>query len=145
MSSAGSFFGVMDASRTDETVTDETVPDPTPLPGVCGDYILVRPVKPRAEKIGSIYTPDDLQDDVKYLHNVGRVLAIGPRAYKLKDGSTIDWAPGGVNVGDHIQWERFVGKRLRYKGVDLVLLKDVAVQLKVENPEDLDSLTSIEA
>lgn len=136
---------ILDGKRTDEEATDENVPDPTPLPGVCGDYLLVRPVKPKAEKIGSIFTPDSLQDDVKYLHNVGRVLAIGSRAYKTKDDKVIEWAPGGVNVGDFVQWERFVGKRLRYKGVDLVLLKDVAVQLKIENPEDMDSLTSIEA
>ena len=136
---------VMDDLRTTEECTDNSVPDPEVLPRICGDWLLVRPVKPAVEKIGSILLPGQMQDDVKYLNNVGRILAFGPRAFKTKTGETIDWVDGGLNVGDTVQWERFVGKRIRYKGINLALIKDVAVQMVVESAEDLDSMVNIEA
>jgi co-chaperonin GroES (HSP10) len=139
-----SSLGILDQSKTNQEITDTTVPDPSPLPRVCGDYLLIRPVPTNAKKVGSIYIPESTQDDVKYLHNVGRILSFGPRAYKTKEGKIIDWVEGGLKIGDIVQWERFVGKKLRYKGVNLVLLKDVAVQLVVENAENLDPMTSIE-
>lgn len=136
--------GPLDVPKSSEEITDENVPDPEDLPRICGDYLLVRPVKTHSEKVGSIYIPDTTQGDVKYLHNVGRILGFGPRAYKTRDGSVIEWVDGGLKIGDFIQWERFVGKRFRYKGVNLVLLKDVAVQMVIENPMDIDPMTSIE-
>jgi co-chaperonin GroES (HSP10) len=135
---------MVDIPKSSEEITGADVADPDTLPRICGDYLLIRPVSTQIEKVGSIYMPEKMQEDVKYLHNVGRVLAFGPRAYKTKDGKTIDWVEGGMKIGDIVQWERFVGKRLRYKGVNLVLLRDTAVQMVVENQEDLDSLTSIE-
>lgn len=138
--------GFIEQNRNNEEITDRNVPDPEGLPKVCGDYLLIRPVDTTPEKTkGGIILAQSIQDDVKYLHNVGRVLAAGPRAFKKSDGTTVDWVEGGLKIGDHIQWERFVGKRFRFKGVNLVLLKDVAVQLVLDNPEDVDSITSIEA
>lgn len=137
-------LGPMDVPKTSEEITSEDVADPSPLPKVCGDYLLIRPVKTSAEKVGSVYLPDSVQGDVKYLHNVGKILAFGPRAYKTKEGKTIDWVAEGLKVGDYVQWERFVGKRFRYKGVNLVLLKDVSVQLVLEDPTDVDPMANIE-
>lgn len=138
-------LGIMDASRVSETISSSDIPDPDVLPRVCGDWILVRPVSTKVEKVGSILLPTDTQDDIKYLNNVGRILSFGPRAYKTKNDEIIQWVDGGLNIGDIVQWERFVGKRIRYRGVNLVLLKDVAIQMVLENPEDLDSTVSIEA
>jgi co-chaperonin GroES (HSP10) len=139
-------LGMIEQPKNSEEVTDRTVPDPDVLPRVCGDYLLVRPVDTTPEKTkGGIILASSIQDDVKYLHNVGRILSFGPRAYKTKEGKIVDWVEGGLKVGDFIQWERFVGKRMKYKGVNLVLLKDVAVQLVLENPEDVDSIAAIES
>lgn len=138
-------IGVIEDLKTNEEITDASVPDPDNLPEIGGDYLLIRPVQTKAEKIGSILLPEDFQEDVKYLHNVGRILAIGPRCYKKSDDSVVKWFEGGLKVGDVVQWERFVGKRLRYKGVNLVLVKDTALQMKVADPEDLDPMTSVEA
>jgi len=134
----------MDVPKSSEEITPDDVPDPTPLPKIAGDYLLVRPVKTNAAKVGNIYLPDSTKGDVKYLHNVGRVLAAGPRAYKTREDKIIEWVEGGLKVGDIVQWERFVGKRFRYKGVNLVLLKDVAIQMVVEDPTDIDPMTAIE-
>lgn len=136
-------LGPMDIPRTSEEITSDDVPDPKGY-RVCGDYLLVRPVKTNSEKIGSIFIPDATRSDIKYLHNVGRILDFGPQAYRKSDGSVVEWVKGGLQVGDIIQWERFVGKRIRYKGVNLVLLKDTAVQGVVDNAEDLDANVSIE-
>jgi len=138
-------YGITDGSRINEEVTDKDIPDPKVLPRVCGDWILVRPLSAKHEKIGSILLATSTQQDIKYLNNVGRILAFGPRAYKTRDDEVIQWVEGGLNIGDIVQWERFVGKRIRYRGVNMVLLKDVAIQMVLENSEDLDSSVSIEA
>ena len=70
--------GPLDISNVSEEITDEDVADPSPLPKVCGDYLLVRPVKTNTEKVGSVFLPDSTRGDVKYLHNVGRILSMGP-------------------------------------------------------------------
>lgn len=137
-------LGAVDVPKTSEEITDESVPDPEQLPDVGGDWILVRPVKTHTERIGNIYIPDSTRGDVKYLHNVGRVLKIGSRAYKRADNTTVDWFEGGLHEGDIVQWERFVGRRIRYKGVNMVLVKDTALQLKISDPMDLDSMVNLE-
>lgn len=138
-------LGMIEQPKNSEEATDKNIPDPSPLPRICGDYLLVRPVDTTPEKTkGGIILATSIQDDVKYLHNVGRILAFGPRAYRTKEGNIVEWVEGGLKVGDFVQWERFVGKRFKYKGVNLVLLKDVAVQLVLENPEDVDAISSIE-
>jgi co-chaperonin GroES (HSP10) len=137
-------LGVVDVKKTSENITDESVPDPEGLPEIGGDYVLVRPVKTQTEKVGSVYLADDVQDDVKYLNNVGKILAIGPMAYKKSNGDTVKWFEGGLKVGDYVQWERFVGRRLRYKGVNMTLIKDVALQMKITDPKSLDSFVNLE-
>jgi len=136
---------VMDVAKTSEEITDNAVPDPEVLPRICGDYIMVRPVKTETGKTkGGILLPDSTQGDIKYLCNVGRIVAFGPRAYKTKNDAVIDWVEGGLKVGDIVQWERFVGKRIRYRGVNFVLLKDVAIQMVLENATDVDVTANIE-
>lgn len=140
-----SSIGMLEQNNTDEGVTSSDVADPSPLPDICGFYVLVRPVSTKPEKVGSLYVPDSVQDDVKYLCNVGRILAIGPHAFQ---GASIEkygpWVQDGMKEGNFVQWERFVGKRFRYKGVNLVLLKDTDIHMRVENPLDLDSFANIE-
>lgn len=137
-------LGVLDSAKTSEELTPNEIPDPETLPKVCGDYMLVRPISTKIGKIGSILLADDTQDDIKYLNNVGRILAFGPRCFKTKEDKVISWVEGGLNVGDIVQWERFVGKRLRYRGVNLVLLKDVAIQMVLEDAHDVDPNVNIE-
>jgi co-chaperonin GroES (HSP10) len=137
-------LGVLDSVKTNETVTHADIPDPDVLPRVAGDFMLVRPISTKIGKIGSILLADDTQDDIKYLNNVGRILAFGPRCFKTKDDKVIEWVEGGLKLGDIVQWERFVGKRLRYKGVNLVLLKDVAIQMVLEDAHDVDPNVNIE-
>lgn len=135
---------VVDVPNTSENITNENVPDPEGLPEIGGDYVLVRPVQTQTEKVGNIIMADDIQDDVKYLSNVGKILAIGPMAYKKSDGTVVKWFNDGLKVGDYVQWERFVGRRLRYKGVNMALVKDVALQMKITDPKSLDSFVNIE-
>lgn len=136
---------VMDMAKTNEDITDNSVPDPEVLPKVAGDYLLVRPIKTMVEKTkGGIILADTTQADIKYLCNVGRVVAFGPRAYRTRNDEVINWVEGGLSVGDIVQWERFSGRRIRYRGVNFVLLKDVAVQMVLENATDVDVTANIE-
>ena len=134
--------GAVDIPNTSETITDAEVPDPEGY-RVCGSKLLIRPVKTNYDKVGSVFVPDTVKADVKYLHNVGRVLDFGPRAFKRKDDSVVEWVKGGLKVGDIVQWERFSGKRIRYKGVNLVLLEATAINGVVDSQYDLDAMTAI--
>ena len=133
-------------SRVDEEVTDSNVPDPDLSKiRMAGSWILVRPVPTQAEKVGSIILATSAQEDVKYLHNVGKVLKVGPRAYKTKDDKVVQYIEGGLALGDFAQWERFVGKKFRYQGVNLVLIRDTDIQFVVDNPLDIDATANLEA
>ena len=135
---------MLEMKATDTTVTDRQVPDPSPLPEVGGDWVLVRPVDTKVDKIKNVLLPEEFQDDVKYLHNVGRVLAMGPKVFKKMDGTEVEWFKGGLKVGDIIQWQRFVGDRFRYNGVALSLIKDTAIKLKVNDQKSLDPMSNVE-
>ena len=51
-----------------------------------------------------------------------------------------DKFPGGAwcAVGDHVCYGKHSGTKLFYKGVRLILLFDDQINMKVEDPKDLD-------
>ena len=111
--------------------TPMDVPDPD-LTGiqVHGDNILIRPFTP-GDKIGSIYLPQQAEADKAFLQNVGRVVAVGPLAYKDSAYKPGDKGyPHGwfekpwVKVGDIVAFARNSGQRMVVRGVKMQLLKD---------------------
>lgn len=122
-------------------LTDTTIPDPEVLPTIHGWNIAIRPVEIRGESDGGIIIPETLREDIKYLTNVGRVMAMGPQCYndKEKFGDT-PW----VKVGDYVTFPRFAGQRFVYKGIKMVLIEDSAMLFTVQDPADVDPNSIIE-
>ena len=124
------------ALKNDLWVADlEEVPDPSPLPTLPGFHVLVRPVSVKSVTKGGIFIPDSTKDDMSYLTTVVQVLQLGDLAYMDKDKF-----PGGAwcTVGDYVCYGKHAGTKLFYKGVRLILLFDDQINMKVEDPKDLD-------
>jgi len=121
-------------------VTDEDTPDPTPLPTIPGYRILVRPMRVQGKTKGSILLPDSFRDDMNYLTTVGRVVAVGDLAYADKDKF-----PAGpwCQTGDFVCYGKMNGQKIRYKGVNMILLYDDQVVMRLENPADIDPMFNI--
>lgn len=117
-------------------VAPDDVADPTPLPDIPGYHVLVRPVQVVGKTKGGIILPDQFKDDVAYLTTVGRVLAIGDIAYKDEKKF-----PNGAwcKVGDYVCYGKHTGTKMRYKGVQLILMYDDQIIMRVDNPADLDT------
>jgi len=124
------------AIKNDSWISDpEETEDPEVLPELPGFHILVRPVSVKNKTKGGIFIPDSIKDDMSYLTTVGKVLALGDLAYMDKDKF-----PGGAwcMVGDYVCYGKHSGTKLFYKGVRLILLFDDQINMKVEDPKDLD-------
>jgi co-chaperonin GroES (HSP10) len=110
-------------------VTDETAADPTPLPALPGFRIMVRPMRVQGKT-----------KDMNYLTTVGRVLAVGDLAYADKEKF-----PNGpwAKVGDYVCYGKMNGNKIRYKGVNLILLYDDQVVMRIDDPADIDPMFNI--
>lgn len=121
-------------------VTDVDTPDPTPLPTILGYRILVRPMRVQGKTKGSILLPDSFRDDMNYLTTVGRVVTVGDLAYADKDKfPTGPWC----QTGDFVCYGKMNGQKIRYKGVNMILLYDDQVVMRLENPADIDPMFNI--
>lgn len=132
--------------KTNEEITDSSVLDPASLPDIGGPYLIVRPVEvKKTTKSGLIILTDQTQEDIKFLCNVARVLSVGPYAYKSKELEHGSWFQGGdVKAGDFVVYGRFSGQNINYLGVNLKLIKDTDIRLRVTDPSSLDTFVNIE-
>lgn len=121
-------------------LTTSEAADPFPLPRVHGWNLVIRPIPIREKTHSGLILPENARDDIKYLTNVGRVLAVGPLAYNDKE--KFGFAPW-VKVGDIVTFPRFSGQRFVYKGVKLVLIEDTNVLFTIENAEDVDPMFNL--
>jgi len=115
--------------------SEDTEPDPTPLPGVCGYNLLVKPLGIK-EKHNGIFIPQSAREDAKSLTNVARVLAIGPEAYK---GGKFESSEPWCKVGDYIVFSKFRGVKIAYKTVPLTLIADDEVLMVVADSSDINN------
>lgn len=125
---------------TKEWITSDETPDPAVLPKIHGWNIAIRPVPIRSQTDGGLFIPENLRDDIKYLTNVGRVVAMGPLCYN--DQEKFGKEPW-VKVGDFVTFPRFAGQRFLYKGIRMVLIEDSAMLFTVDKPEDVDPTYNI--
>ena len=128
-----SFAGAM---PNDTWITENEVPDPEVLPELPGYHVLVRPVTIKAKTKGGIILPERARDDIAYLTTVGRVLKVGTLAYEDKEKFL---AGPWCRVGDYVCYQKLSGTKFVYKGVELLILFDDQIIMKVDNPEDLDT------
>lgn len=118
--------------------TPTDIPDPTDLPQVKGWRVLVRPI-PNAEKVGSIYVPDQYLEHKDLLRSVGRVVCMGPLCYSRTDmllgGNRKDpWC----QVGDFVMLPRYAGAKFSYRGVRFLLVNDDEILAVIADPQAIN-------
>ena len=111
---------------------DPTVADPEGIEAV-GHRVMVRPVPAVKKTRGGLVLPDTAVDSQEFLTSVGRVLSIGPNAWKRADLGPDAWC----EVGDYVTYGTYVGHRFKFKGVKLVVLNDDQLMTKVDEPDGL--------
>jgi co-chaperonin GroES (HSP10) len=105
------------------------------LPELPGYHVLVQPLSIKQKTKGGIILPDSTKDDIAYLTTVGKVLALGELAYR--DSEKFLFGPW-CQEGDYVAYGKFVGQKLQYKGVKMILLFDDQIIMRVDKPSDLD-------
>lgn len=87
--------------------------------------ILIMPMRQRAISTGGIIIPQTRQEVDAYLNYIGRVVALGPAAYKHPK-----WAAMGAKLedmpqrGDWVVYPISQYQRIDFKGTKLILLND---------------------
>lgn len=106
------------------------------LPTVVGHRLLVIPVMAKEKTKSGIYLPDTVRNDVDSLTNCGYVAAMGEECFDRDEGFKSDWC----KVGDWVCFGKHMGRRFTYKGTPMRLLEDKHIFMRVNSPEDIDSL-----
>lgn len=135
---------MQELSKINDQVTNIEKPDPFPLPTPSSWHIVVRQLRVAEQTKGGILLPDKTKDDIQYLTNVAKVLAVGPACFKNKEA----FPPGTeqpFDVGSYVIYSRHKGTKFVYKGVILMVLNDTDVIMTVENPKDIDPRFSLMA
>jgi co-chaperonin GroES (HSP10) len=122
-------YGIVHSSDQDaiDWVNDEKtpLPDPGTLIAPFGWKILVMPMRPAMVSKGGIIIPQVRQDTDQYLNYIGRIVSMGPLAYKQRR-----WADMGLKpehepkIGDWVIYPIYQYARIDFKGRKLILLND---------------------
>ena len=112
-----------------------------------GQKVLVQLRMVRARTAGGIVLHKETVDFNKDIGAMGKVLALGPIAYKNRDSGQ-DWKEGAwVKPGDYVRVIRFGGDRYRRNlneddFVEFIILNDFEVYARVDPDafEDIDEL-----
>ncbi len=81
-----------------------------------GDRVVIKVLEAEEKTESGIYLPDDAKEKPQQ----GKVLAVGPGKYNEK-GELNEVA---VNVGDVVIFAKYSGTEIKYKGEELLILKE---------------------
>lgn len=94
---------------------DEAFPDVDPGFIPYGSRIIVQMRTPKDKTSGNIILPIEVQDTIKWNTQVGKVVAIGPLAFKNRTDMKV-WPEGEwCKVGDYVRTPRFGGDKFEVK------------------------------
>jgi co-chaperonin GroES (HSP10) len=129
-------------NRLESDVTEANAADPLHLPEVLGPTLLLRQVNVQEKTSGGIILAVKTVQEYEYVTNVARVLALGDMAYTHEKFRGNIW----VKPGDFVVFRREAPiLRFKCEGVNLTLLKDDAVLMKVVSPEQIASFIGHQA
>lgn len=87
--------------------------------------VLVMPMRPATISKGGILIPQVRQDTDQYLNYIGRVVALGPLAYKHPKWAGMGLQPGDApKRGDWVIYPIYQYARIDFRGRKLILLND---------------------
>lgn len=109
--------------------------------------VLVMPVQPKPMSKGGLALPQEVMDNQSHLQVIGRIVAVGPLAFKsfklcagIPDilrvlfGFRIAGAP---KVGDWVMYGRYTGMRFEFNGTRLVLMNDDTLLADPVEPQNV--------
>lgn len=135
MTRAAESFVTPMAAGDDAWGTPEDVADPQILPSPVGMRVLIRPVGPKEKSKGGILLPDQAKDAEEYNNARGRVLAVGPMAFRDKRTGT-EWFGGPwAKKGDWVIFGKFAGQKIVVSGVKMILINDEDITATIPNPD----------
>ena len=117
-----------------EWASDPNVPDPKGIEAI-GHRLVVRPVPAVTKTKSGLVLPASSVDEQEFKTSVGRLISVGPNAWKRADLS-----PAWCEVGDCVMYGTYAGQRFTFKGVKLVVLNDDNLMAKVDDPDGLRSV-----
>jgi len=93
----------------------DAFPDVDPGVRPCGDLIIVQLRKPKSVTKGGIIVPEDTRQTINDNTQVGRVVALGPVAFR--DRKTLEFWPEGpwAKLGDFVRMPKYGGDRWQVK------------------------------
>lgn len=98
----------------------------------CGWQIAIK-LHLKPHKVGSIVIPDTIRDNEKYRACVGKVVGVGPDAFKGERFASGPWC----KIGDYVTFPRHEGTQLEFKGHPVHVINDDRVLFLVEDPNDV--------
>lgn len=95
---------------------------------------LVMPAQPKKQSRGGIELPQEVLDNQGHLQFVGRVVALGPLAFRSRKlcAGIVDHirvlfgkpVAGAPQVGDWVMYGRYTGLRFEFNGTRLIMMND---------------------
>lgn len=120
---------------TKEEVADPQIRD---LPKVTGWRILVRPLPVREKTDMGLFLPDASRDMEEFTITVGRVLAIGPRAYERRDMLTREGEiEAWCEVEDYVLYGKYTGIKIVCGDVKLRIMNDDEIIAVLSDPHSI--------
>lgn len=102
---------VLDLSATKQSL-EEAFPHAIPGASPFGSGVLVQLRTPRRYSNAGIALPDETQDQEKWMTTIGKVIELGPLAYRNKDDIGFHWPEGTwCNIGDYVRCPKWGGDR----------------------------------
>jgi co-chaperonin GroES (HSP10) len=108
----------------------------TPL----GWRVLIQPYQPDPMSEGGIAIPEEAIDNTRILTSVGRIVAMGNKAFTAKTRAGIDMSEiePMPKVGDWVVFGAYGGLKItRRNGTEYRLLNDDAIMAIARNPKEL--------
>ena len=101
--------------KVSQAMLDAHFPDIDPGVTVFGDRVIVQLAKPKAQSAGGIWKPDETQEIDKWRAQLGKVISLGPVAYK--DRRTMETWPEGDwgKPGDSVRVPQYGGDKWEVK------------------------------
>jgi chaperonin GroES len=90
--------------------------------------ILVEPIEEQQQTVSGLYIPETAKEKPQQ----GRVLAVGPGAYRDK---SLERIPLDVQEGDRVLFARYAGSDIQLNNQDLKIMKESDVLAIVEDDD----------
>ena len=125
-----------EARHDDNWANDIGADIPVDLPAPISWRVMVMPLEVQEKTKGGIYLPDVAKEIGSHNTFIGRLVALGPAAYKHRRYRECGLTPKDFpQVGDLVLYSRSTPMRIEFKGVKLLVMNDDHIIAKAHSVE----------